>query len=362
MGKAALSLRVRWNIVTLSIKKNPSMKNKALSDKAIAKRLCLSRTVVSKYRRTYYNTGNVLLPSEKDTGGRGGGRYPRMPDTHLDALYGLIHATPYLQLTQCAVALADKGMYARDTTRYSDSCICKALGRLGLSRKKLKYISHRIDPVEQERFDNARKLFSAEQCVFLDETMKNPKELRPTVGRAPPGKTPVVFTQAGAGSSRSQLALCCVTGFLAWDDIEGGYDGDTFLEVFETRFLIKLKPYPQPCSVLFLDNCSIHHKYRDRLEEMVNRRGARIVWLPPYSPWFSPIEEFFKDLKADYKKYRLWVNEDVDRAIAHFMRRSVSMGAAIRHYAHCGYHLSAPAATTLAPLASKDAPSYIFNY
>jgi len=255
MGKAALSLRVRWNIVTLSIKKNPSMKNKALSDKAIAKRLCLSRTVVSKYRRTYYNTGNVLLPSEKDTGGRGGGRYPRMPDTHLDALYGLIHATPYLQLTQCAVALADKGMYARDTTRYSDSCICKALGRLGLSRKKLKYISHRIDPVEQERFDNARKLFSAEQCVFLDETMKNPKELRPTVGRAPPGKTPVVFTQAGAGSSRSQLALCCVTGFLAWDDIEGGYDGDTFLEVFETRFLIKLKPYPQPCSVLFLDNC-----------------------------------------------------------------------------------------------------------
>ena len=94
---------------------------------------------------------------------------------------------------------------------------------------------------------------------------------------------------------------------------------------------------------------------------MVNRRGARIVWLPPYSPWFNPIEEFFKDLKADYKKYRLWVNEDVDRAIAYFMRRSVSMGAAIRHYAHCGYHLSAPAAAALAPLARKDAPSYIYN-
>jgi transposase len=410
MGKAPLSLRQRWDIVTLSIKKDPSRKNKAMSDKSIAKRLSVSRQVVSKYRNTYYNTGNVLLPSEKNTGGRGGGRYPRMPDAHLDVLYDLIHATPYLQLTQCAVALADKGMYARDTTRYSDSCICRALGRLGLSRKKLKYISHRIDPAEQKRFDEARQLFSAEQCVFLDETMKNPKELRPTVGRAPPGKTPVVFTQAGAGSPRSQLALCCVTGFLAWDDIAGGYDGDTFLEVFKTRFLIKLKPYPQPCSVLFLDNCrymrfdsfhrsapwpistpaippsralarhtphihtfahnrlflhshpcSIHHKYRDRLEQMVNRRGARIVWLPPYSPWFNPIEEFFKDLKADYKKYRLWVNEDVDRAIAYFMRRSVSMGAAIRHYAHCGYHLSAPAAAALAPLARKDAPSYIYN-
>ena len=47
--------------------------------------------------------------------------------------------------------------------------------------------------------------------------------------------------------------------------------------------------YPEPMSVLVLDNAPIHHAMRDQLNALVAARGARIVWLPPYSPMFNPI-------------------------------------------------------------------------
>ena len=71
----------------------------------------------------------------------------------------------------------------------------------------------------------------------------------------------------------------------------------------------QLNPYPGKRSVVVLDNCSIHHD--EEIRELVVEEcgeisstallccaGARLVYLPPYSPDFNPIEEAFSAMKA----------------------------------------------------------------
>ena len=52
-----------------------------------------------------------------------------------------------------------------------------------------------------------------------------------------------------------------------------------------------MNPYPQDKSILILDNCAIH-KTRV-LREIVEGFGCVLLFLPPYSPDFNPIEESF---------------------------------------------------------------------
>ena len=51
-----------------------------------------------------------------------------------------------------------------------------------------------------------------------------------------------------------------------------------------------------PRSVVVLDNASIHHLAH--VQDIVTRVGARLVFLPPYSPDLMPLEEVFAEVKA----------------------------------------------------------------
>lgn len=67
-----------------------------------------------------------------------------------------------------------------------------------------------------------------------------------------------------------------------------------------------MNPYPYPNSVLIMDNCSIHHG--GRVAELAKARGVRLLYLPPYSPDFNPIEKAFGILKAHLRRNQLMAN------------------------------------------------------
>jgi transposase len=77
--------------------------------------------------------------------------------------------------------------------------------------------------------------------------------------------------------------------------------------VFED-FIEQLLPlcsrWLEPKSVLVMDNASFHRT--KRIERMCRDASVKLVYLPPYSPDFNPIEEFFAELKAFIK--RSWHN------------------------------------------------------
>lgn len=66
------------------------------------------------------------------------------------------------------------------------------------------------------------------------------------------------------------------------------------------QLLLLMGTWPEPKSVLVMDNASIHHT--ERVKQMYRDARVKLVYLPPYSPDFNPIDEFFAELKAFIKR------------------------------------------------------------
>jgi transposase len=82
------------------------------------------------------------------------------------------------------------------------------------------------------------------------------------------------------------------------------YKGSTDLSLFECFLehilLPKCGKYPEKHSVIVMDNASFHHS--EKIYQLCADAGVILVYLPPYSPDYNPIEEFFAELKAFIKK------------------------------------------------------------
>ena len=65
-------------------------------------------------------------------------------------------------------------------------------------------------------------------------------------------------------------------------------------------------PFPQKNSVLVMDNARIHHN--EKIISIVEEFGGRVLFLPPYSPDFNPIELAFSVIKSWLRKYNVFVS------------------------------------------------------
>jgi transposase len=81
-------------------------------------------------------------------------------------------------------------------------------------------------------------------------------------------------------------------GLVAAPTVEGAVDAEAF-NVYAERVL---GPRLRRGDVVVLDNLTAHRA--SRIEEVAEARGARVLWLPPYSPDYSPIEQCWSKIKA----------------------------------------------------------------
>ena len=84
---------------------------------------------------------------------------------------------------------------------------------------------------------------------------------------------------------------------------EGNVDGDRFTTFVRNCILPILQPFNwiNPHSVVIMDNASIHHV--DAVSELIeNQGGARLHFLPPYSPDLNPMEGVFGQVKSIVKE------------------------------------------------------------
>ena len=92
-----------------------------------------------------------------------------------------------------------------------------------------------------------------------------------------------------------------------------------------------------------MDNATIHKV--PGIREMVEERGARLLFLPAYSPDFNPIELAFSSIKAWLRANRDDVNRDLENGSAYdaFWQavHSVTTDKAKGWYKHCGYDVPA---------------------
>lgn len=120
------------------------------------------------------------------------------------------------------------------------------------------------------------------------------------------------------------------------------FRGSTDSAVFED-FLAELLPlcgrWPEPKSVLIMDNASFHHT--ERIEQMCVEAGVKLVYLPPYSPHFNPIEEFFAELKAFIKRSWQHFEQDPEQGFDTFLGWCIDVvggkeKSARGHFRHAG--------------------------
>jgi transposase len=77
-------------------------------------------------------------------------------------------------------------------------------------------------------------------------------------------------------------------------------EGSTTREVFEAYLEHVLAPTLRAGQVVVMDNLTAHKG--SRVRELIADRGCELLYLPPYSPDFNPIEEAFAKLKALLRK------------------------------------------------------------
>jgi transposase len=115
-------------------------------------------------------------------------------------------------------------------------------------------------------------------------------------------------------------------------------EGAATAEIFEVYIEQILAPSLRKGQIIIMDNLSIHkgQKVRKLLEE----RECQVLFLPAYSPDFSPIEEAFSKVKAALRKAGARTHEELQEAIAAALLIVKETDAA-GWFRHCGYSLFA---------------------
>lgn len=120
-------------------------------------------------------------------------------------------------------------------------------------------------------------------------------------------------------------------------------EGSADAPVFETYIEQILAPSLRPGQIVILDNLSIHQG--PRVKQAIEARGCQLLFLPSYSPDFSPIEEAFSKLKAILRQVGARTREALQEAIIQALP-IITAQDALGWFLHCGY--SAPEAEEIA--------------
>lgn len=147
------------------------------------------------------------------------------------------------------------------------------------------------------------------RLVFIDETGATTKMAR-LRGRSPRGKRCRASVPHGHWKTTTLVAGLRLDGMTAPMVIDGAMNGAAFTAYAE----ILLAPTLRPGDVVVMDNLPAHKVKGAR--EAIESAGAIVLFLPPYSPDFNPIEQAFAKLKALLRKAAARTIGALEQAIA----------------------------------------------
>ena len=198
-------------------------------------------------------------------------------------------------------------------------------------------VDQKKSQIAGERDEEARGLwrwlasrFDARRLVFVDESGFNTSMTR-LRARAPKGKRAYGKVPRNRGKNTTLIAAITLEGAMGESmTVEGATDALAF-EVYVEHFLA-----PALCEgqVVVLDGLGAHRT--DKVRELIEARGADLVFLPSYSPDLNPIEEAFSKVKGIVRKAGARTREALVEAIARALA-AVTPDNAAGWFAHAGY-------------------------
>ncbi len=169
----------------------------------------------------------------------------------------------------------------------------------------------------------------ASQLVVVDECGSN-IALTPLYARAPKGQRATDSVPRNRGKNTTLIASVTLEGVGASMILEGATNAAAF-EAYLEHILV---PSLHSGQVVVMDNLRVHKSARVR--QLIEEAGCQVLFLPAYSPDFSPIEEMFSKVKAFLRRMKARTREALEEAITQALLEVTSHDA---HgwFEHCGF-------------------------
>jgi transposase len=133
-----------------------------------------------------------------------------------------------------------------------------------------------------------------------------------------------------SGKNISLIGGMSIDGLIATMSVVGSVNTDVFL-FYVQEILI---PQLWVGAIVVMDNLPVHHA--QVVGEAIEAAGAKLVFLPPYSPDLSPIELCWSKLKQLLRSAKARTIEALDQALTEIINHSFSCDDALGWFAHCG--------------------------
>ena len=177
---------------------------------------------------------------------------------------------------------------------------CILIKELKFSYKKIKYAHYTNEKVLKEKQNkfcyDFKKIYKPDSLVaFVDDVGFNHR-INPLYAWSAKGKETRIKIKIGtAKQNKNKSVCCCITskGDITYIPKTTPYNNISFL-----KFLKRLK---LPRNTIFvLDNVRFHHSLN--VKNYMENMGWNVLYTPPYSPWFNPIENIFGIIKSYFRK------------------------------------------------------------
>ena len=235
---------------------------------------------------------------DRDTGSarakpQGGDRHSHRIEAQADLIMALVDGTSDITLMELQARLAEQGH------RFGIGTLWRFFDRRGITwKKKTAHASEQDRPdilKRREDWFEGQPDLDPERLVFIDETWASTNMAR-RYGRAPKGERLRVGVPHGHWKTTTFVAGLRLTGMVAPMALDGPINGVSF-QAYVDQVLV---PELRPGDIVIMDNLGSHKGAGVR--DAIEAAGASLLFLPPYSPDFNPIENAFSKLKALLRK------------------------------------------------------------
>jgi transposase len=293
----------------------------------------IAGTTECSVRSVYTIKSNLRQYGSTKAPSNGGGRPRSITPAMFDALCERLLEKPDLYLDEMVLFLLDEF-----GVQVSTQSIRRALRSIGWTKKKIRRIAKGRNADLRDLYMYNTQDFSPEHLVFVDESGTDKRGGFRRTGWSPRRVTPVQVARFQREQRYQILPAYTQDGVILVRVFRGSTDAAAFEEFIE-QLLPLCGRWPEPKSVLVMDNASIHNS--ERIKQMCDAAGVKIVKLPPYSPDLNPIEEFFAELKAFIKRHWQIFEDDPEQGFDTFLEWCIDVvggnkRSARGHFRHAG--------------------------
>ncbi len=139
--------------------------------------------------------------------------------------------------------------------------------------------------------------------------------------------------RANYGQQTSVISIVGLSGASATLTVEGAVDTVVFNIYVEQVLRLTI----EAGDILVLDNLSAYRA--SHIEAIAAQYGAMVIWLPPYSPDMTPIEQCWSKIKAYLHSVKARTRAQLNAALAQVMKM-VTASDALGWFTHCDYEVA----------------------